>query len=101
MSLFGDLDVQSASDDPFGVSAGIHRMVVQKVEVKPTNSGDKTGMYLTFAVADPEDSDNGNTVLEFKEIPDPALVKAEDKAAKRAASFLKMRLASLGIPEDR
>lgn len=93
-SIFGDLDVANAEDNPFEVEAGTYEATVTDVQVKPTAKGDKTGLILEYTITD--ESNNGKKVSEWKEIPD----KNSPNAA-RAASFLKMRLASLGVPEGR
>jgi hypothetical protein len=95
MGLFGDLDVASAEDDPFSVPANTYEATVYEVEVKPTQDGSKTGLNIVYKIASGEHE--GKSVREWKQIPKGAITPED----KRAASFLKMRLASLGVPESR
>lgn len=101
MGLFGDLDVESAADDPFKVEPGVYEATVTDVAVGPTKDGSKTGMTIIFTIS-PTDEDNaGKTVREWKQIPMPADPKKLSADDKRAMSFLKSRLLDLGIPETR
>ena len=104
MGLFGDVDVASASDDPFKVPSGVYQAILSDVEVKPTNDKSKVGMTLIFTLEGNEGDEaehNGKQVREWKEIPTPADPKNLSPDDKRAMSFLKSRLLDLGIPEDR
>ena len=97
MSLFGDLDVQAAADDPFAVKEGTYEAVVAKAEAKTSNDGSKTGFAINYTITGADDPEMiGRSLSEWKNIP-----KAEDESpeAKRDASFLKQRLLSLGVPE--
>lgn len=95
MSIFGDLDVQAAADDPFAVEDGTYNATVTKCEVKKSKDESKTGLMLTYTITD-EGSMQGRNATEWKTIP-----RAGDEDADRAASFLKQRLLSLGVPADR
>lgn len=95
MGLFGDLDVSSAEDDPWSVPSNTYEATVYEVEVKDTQAGDKTGLNIVYKISSGDHA--GKTVREWKLIPKGS-VTPEDK---KAASFLKMRLSSLGVPESR
>ncbi len=103
MGLFGELDVQSAADDPFKVPANVYEATVTDVEVKPTQDNSKVGMTIIYTVtADSAEGEHvGKTVREWKQIPQPADPKKLSADDKRAMSFLKSRLLDLGIPENR
>lgn len=104
MSIFGDLDVASAEDNPFAIPDNMYEAYVTDAKVALTKAGDKLGLTLTYTIdGGPE---NGKQVSEFKHIPRSGdidkngnVIDAETTA--RAASFLKMRLASLGVPETK
>lgn len=95
MSLFGDLDVASAADNPFVVEDGTYEAVVSEAEIKTNEEKKKKSLVLTYTITD-EGKMNGRKVQEYKTIPP---VGDESEQAERDKSFLKMRLASLGIPE--
>jgi hypothetical protein len=97
MGLFGELDVESAADDPFEVPPNVYNALLTEVKVGPTKDQTKVGMTLVFKIQS-EDEHNGKLVREWKHIPQPAdphNLSAEDQ---RSLSFLKSRLMDLGIP---
>ena len=98
MGLFGELDVASAEDNPWAVPANTYEATVYEVKVKE-DKNNHTGLAINYKISSGEHE--GKLVSEWKAIPipdDPKNPTAEDK---RAASYLKMRLASLGVPESR
>lgn len=97
MSIFGDLDVESAADDPFALDDGTYKGVVEKCEVKDSKDGSKKGLFITYMVDDADSKMNGRRATEWKTIPQ----SKDEEDADRAASFLKQRLLSFGIPADR
>src|SRR6476469_8152494 len=99
MSLFGELDVASAEDDPFSVPAGMYESYLTSVKVGPTKAGDKVGMSLEYTINGGDHA--GKKVTEWKEIPRPSDPKNPSAEDKRAMSFLKQRMLNLGIPEAR
>lgn len=99
MSIFGDLDIASASDDPFSVAPGTYEAVVSDVEVKDNKDKTLKGLWITYTITG--ETENGKNVSEWKTIPAPADPKNPSAEDKRSMSFLKMRLSSLGIPESR
>lgn len=102
MGLFGDIDFNEVADDPFSVEAGTYNGVVSDFFVKATKSGDKMGMTVEYTV---EESDNeemlGRSHQEWMEVPMPADPKNPTPDERKQASRVKMRLASLGVPESR
>jgi hypothetical protein len=103
MGIFGELDVASAADDPFKVPANVYEASVTDVTVGPTKDGSKVGMTLIYTITeDSADGEHvGKTVREWKEIPQPANPKVLSADDKKAMSWLKARLLSLGVPENR
>lgn len=100
MSLFGDLDIQSAADDPFKVDNGTYPFTITKVKSGPTSKGDKLGLTLEYTITDEDSPMNGRKVSEWKHIPQPDDPQNPTAEEARAASFLKLRLADLGVPEN-
>jgi len=98
MSLFGELDVQSASDDPFGVPVGIYEAFVYEVKTGPTKKGDKVGLSILYKVDGGEH--DGKVVSEWKQIPQIMDPKNPTADEARSLSFLKQRMLSLGVTED-
>lgn len=104
MSLFGDLDVASASDDLFGVPDDTYQAIITKVEVKPSASkkdehGEpKVGMYVTYQVVS-EDEYNGRTVQAYQTIPRPQGDATAEET--KGLGYLKLFLKNHGIPESR
>jgi len=98
MGLFGDLDIEAASDNPFEIPADKYGCAVTKVEKKRNN--DDTADFLVFTYTIEEgaaDSAIGQDVAEWKKIP----ASNDEEGAERAKSFIKQRLLSLGVPENR
>lgn len=100
MSIFGDLDIANAENDPFSVAPGTYEATVSDVEVKDNKDKTLKGLWITYTITG-EDVETGKKVTEWKTIPNPADPKNPSAEDKRAMSFLKMRLSSLGIPESR
>ena len=96
MSLFGDLDIESAEDDPFAIPDNTYDCFLTDVKAGPTKAGDKQGMTLEFTIAEGDHMDK--KIQEWKRIPDPASPMEDDERAK---SFLKARMLDLGIPAER
>src|SRR6476659_8359264 len=99
MTLFGDLDVASANDDPFKIPPNTYPCTVTAVKVGPTKAGDKVGMTLVYTIQDGDFA--GDDITEWKEIPQPADPRNLTREEARALSFLKQRLLNLEVPEDR
>ena len=103
MSIFGDLDIASAADDPFSVDPGTYHATVSEVKVKGSKDQTKKGLQITYTIltCDENPAMAGRTVSEWKTIPEPDDPKNPTADDAKAMSFLKMRLLSLGIPENR
>lgn len=99
MGLFGDLDIQSAADNPFAVPANTYECTVTGVKVGPTKDESKVGMTLTYTIQSGEYE--GDDITEWKEIPQPADPHNLTPQERKSNSWLKQRLLSLGVPEDR
>jgi Protein of unknown function (DUF669) len=98
-SLFGDLDVASAEDNPFKIPDNSYAAFVSDVKVGPTKDGSKQGMTIHYEIS--QGDHMGKSVREWKHIVQPANPKQLTSDEARSASFLKQRLTSLGIPADR
>lgn len=99
MSLFGELDVQSAEDLDFTIPDNTYPAFVFDVKVGPTKNKDKVGMTLIYKISEGEYEDR--TVQEWKQIPQPADPKNMTEDEKRSLSYLKARMESLGVPAER
>ena len=95
MGLFGDLDVSSAEDNPWMVPANTYEADLYEVEVKPNKAGDKKNLILTYKISSGEHT--GKTVTEYKQVPSGS----DTPEDKKAASYIKQRLSTLGVPESR
>lgn len=99
MGLFEELDIASAKDNPWEIPNNTYRCLVTDVVVKK-NQSDNMGMTFYYTIQDGEQK--GLKVSEYKRMPHPTDAEPLDKAdADKALSYIKMRLASLGIPEER
>ena len=99
MSLFGELDVESAEDNPFAIPDGVYDAAVFEVKVGPTKNKDKVGMTLVYKIT--EGPQTGKTVQEWKHVPQPADAKNPTEEEARALSYLKARMISLGVPAEK
>ena len=98
MGLFGELDVASAEDNPWAVPANTYEADVYTVEVK-TDKNEHQGLAINYKISSGDHE--GKMVGEWKIIPTPDDPKNPTPDEKKAMSYLKMRLASLGVPESR
>lgn len=106
MGLFDELDVASAADNPFGgVPEGVYECTVTNAVVKESDDKfyregvKKVGLMLTYKVTDGDEA--GEEITEYKAIPRPEDKDNPTSDERRAMSFLKQRMLSLGIPENR
>lgn len=97
-SIFGDLDIASAEDNPFGVPDNTYETFLTDAEVKTSKAGNK-GLALTYRIASGDHE--GKNISEWKNIPTPEDPKNPSAEDKTAMSWLKQRLLSLGVPESR
>ena len=98
MGLFGDLDIAAAEDNPWLIPANSYEAFLYEAAVKETKDG-KKGLSLVYKISSGDHE--GKTAQEWKQIPtpeDPANPTADEK---KAASYIKQRLSSLGVPESR
>jgi len=115
-NLFGDLDVNSAADNPWVKPDGPYHCFLTKVESNLTKKGDKYGMNLEYTIQDGPKA--RRKIKEWKWIPTPnqlagykALKEADNDEespdeefagnAADAVAWLKARMKDFGIPSDR
>ena len=97
--LFEELDIAGANDDPWSMPEITYAAVVSDLEIKVNEKGNH-GMYFKYKVTEGEYADR--EVQEYKRLPHPQdAEKLEGKKLADARSYIKQRLASLGIPEER
>lgn len=102
MSIFGDLDLAAAADDPFAVNDGTYGAILTECTAGPTKKGDKKGMTFTYTIDESEDTAMmGRKIVEWLEIPTPADPQNLTSEEQTKASRLKARLLSLGVPQER
>lgn len=97
-SLFGDLDIASASDNPYGVPDDTYKCVVADLKIALNSKGNR-GMTLTFKVT--EGDYKGQEITDYKRLP--SSVDKEPLTGKKredALSYIKLRLRDLGIPDS-
>lgn len=99
MGLFDELDVAGAADDPWSIPDNVYPGVVSDLKVKANDKGN-WGMYFKFKITSGEYAKR--EISEYKRLPHPQDATPLDPAKKaNALSYIKARLASLGIPEER
>lgn len=116
MSLFGELDVASANENPYYKEDGTYLCQITGAEKKEANNASKSkGLVIKYTIL--EGDKKGLTIQEWKPLPDPWNIKGfeseedmesktnyDDEVASRAArsmSFLKSRLMDLGFPPEK
>lgn len=90
-SLFGDLDLDNAPDDPFAIPDGTYKAYLTDVRKGPTKDGKKVGVTFKFKISEGDHKDQ--EVTEWK--------SANPTDDVRTKSFLKQRIIGLGVPADR
>lgn len=101
-SIFGDLDIASAANDPFAVADGTYEATLTKSSVEKSNKGGK-GLTFEYTIHDADDEAmDGRKISEWKTIPEtnPDGSFTDPDTAPTFMSFIKQRLASLGVPES-
>lgn len=115
MSLFGELDVASANDNPFYKDDGSYTCVVAGAELKTSNKDGSKGLALKYSIV--EGPKKGQFINEWKPIPFSwqlnGYESAEDEKnttnyddenasnAARSLSFLKARLKDFGFAPEK
>ncbi len=97
--MFGDLDMESAQDDPFLVPDNSYITYLTDVKVGPTKNGDKVGITFTFTID--EGPHRSKTITEWKQIPQPDDPKNPSDDDLRSMSYIKQRMLSLEVPADK
>jgi hypothetical protein len=99
MGLFDELDIAGAEDNPWSVPDNTYAAVVSNVEVKKDRN-DNMAMTFYYKINDGDFTDR--EISEYKRLPHKSdAVQLTGKALEDAKSYIKLRLASLGIPEER
>ena len=99
MGLFDELDVASAADNPWVIPDNTYPAIVSDIEVKANKAGNMA-MIFHYKVTEGEHADF--EVTEYKRMPSKKDADPMGTAeAAKATSYIKQRLASLGIPESR
>jgi len=104
--FLNDLGLSKAPTDPNFMPEGQYPAVVYKLNVKDVPAKDtkpaSKALIITYKI-DPLDPEHqGKVKTEFKSLPTMDLQTGEyvDDESKKNASYLKLRLLSLGVPED-
>lgn len=113
MSIFGDLDVSSANENPFFKPDGKYLCRVTAATVRHSKAGNK-GMPIEYTIQ--EGQKQGKKINEWKPVPEPwevegyetqedakAEVNFSDKIkedAERNLAFIKQRLKQFGFSND-
>lgn len=99
MGLFEELDIAGADDNPWLIPDNTYQAVVSDLRVAKDRN-ENMGMTFVYKITDGDYSDR--EVTEYKRMPhstDKDQLQGAEK--EKAKSYIKMRLASLGIPEER
>lgn len=98
MGLFDELEIDVASAvDPFAIPLGMHLCFLTAAEMKKSSKGG-AGLAITYTI-DGGDH-NGTKISEWKNCP-ANKEEAATEDGKKSLGWLKQRLTSLGVPEDR
>lgn len=97
--LFGELDFDKASDNPFEIPENSYICYVTNVKVGPTKDKSKIGMTIEYTID--VGQEQGKKFTEWKHIPNPADPKNPSPDDLRALSFIKARMKDFGIPGER
>lgn len=115
MGLFGELDVAGANANPFFLPDDTYRCKIIEANKRVAKSSGNPGLSLTYQVV--EGPKKGRKIKEWKTVPHAYELEGykteedykkkrskDDEVAEKAEqqkSFLKQRLVSLGVPEDK
>jgi hypothetical protein len=91
MSIFGDINFNEGTDNPFGLEPGTHKVSISEATIE-RSAKENLGLWLTFS------DDNGKTIRKWTTMPEP---DQDEATRKRNTSFLRLLLKNLEIPEDR
>lgn len=99
MGLFDELDIAGAADNPWSIPDNTYACVVSDLEIKENSKGNM-GMTFKYKVIQGEHKDF--EITEYKRLPSSKDKDQMSEANKnKAMSYIKLRLASLDIPESR
>jgi hypothetical protein len=101
MGLFDDLDVANAKNVSFIVPPGTYEAIVSNCETKLTKDGRKTGLNITYTITQ-EGQYKGRSIMEWQRVPKSSDLDILDPQARETAlGYLKKRMLSLGVAEDK
>lgn len=100
MGLFEELDIAGAKDNPFEIPDNTYPCVLTNLTVKADKNGNM-GMIFEYTIRGSGTPQDGLKVTEYKRLPSSQDAQPLDDAAKATAmSYIKQRLAGLGVPES-
>ena len=94
MGDFGGSRIADIDASVLGVGDGTHLCVVSDATVSMNADKTKTSLVIEYTVSDPDDTDSGEKIKEYKQIPDDEDIS---KAADKLRYYLKTRIESLGV----
>lgn len=110
MSFFGELDIESANENPFFKPDGIYVCEIADANIK-TSKKENTGFAIDYVIL--EGPKKGKKIQEWKPVPKLYELKGFDnkemtgspddeikERAERNMSFLKARFKEFGIPPE-
>lgn len=102
MGLFGELDANDVSDDPFYVAPDVYQSVLTEMVLRTSNDGEKVGLSFQWTIEEEESEFAGNSISEWVNV---YLNSSMEEAAgavtvKRDRARLKSRLQQLGMSNE-
>lgn len=96
MSWFANVDVDDVPDNPNELPNNTYKFQVTSAVLKPTNSGDKTGITFKYQIVDGSWS-NFFPLVDWVRVPDG---NSKPDEVNRMLSYIKMRLLAFGFTPD-
>lgn len=105
--LFGDLDLNTVSEDILNTPDGTYSAIVEKITASRSTSKvdergkPQAGITVTFMINDEDNEQHGQKVTHYQTVPQVPNGGEMTAAEKKNAAYLKRLLRNLGVPEER
>lgn len=101
MGLFGDLDAQSVSDDPFYIAPDVYQCVLTDLQLRESRAGGKFGLSFSWTIEEDSSEYDGNNISEWVNVYFDSAMEEEAGAVtvRRDRARLKQRLFQIGMSE--
>lgn len=102
MGLFGELDANDVSDDPFYVAPDVYTCVLTDLAIRESRAGGKFGLSFSWTIEEDDSEFDGNNISEWVNVYLDSEMEEEagSVVVRRDRARLKQRLFQIGMSAE-